>query len=504
MEEKSARFYRVGELLERMLDLEDVAAVRESWIPREFTPGYGLVYSSPATLAYNSPGAEGYGVKRAALAVPESVMLVVSPGCCARNTSGITAMPEYAGRYFYLTLDEADVVTGRYAKRVLPAVREVVALRQARTGRAPSVVFLCATCVDALLGTDFEGIARECERDCGVKVRPAYMYALTREGSQPPMVLVRDAIYSLLERPQGRKKTVGVLGFFQSLQKDCELERVLQALGAEGLVQISGCPDYQSFQELARVSLNLVLHPEARLAAEHLEKRLGIPWIELSRFFDPERNRRQYQALAAALGKPLRDVARFVETTGKPQDGVAAAGKPQEDVETTGKLQAEAGAAGKLQAEAGAAGKLRADEKASGKLQDGVADYVAAQEAVTNAREHLAGKAVAVGECLNGSAFEISAALVSAGIHVSEIYGTLSGTDAPYIRKIAAASPDTRIYFNQHHSMLYYRETGPVSVAIGKDACFYHPDAKHVRFDDPVEWFGYAGVRRLFSSLWEM
>ena len=41
-----------------------------------------LVFSSPATLAYNSPGAEGFGVKRAGLSIPESVMLIVSPGCC--------------------------------------------------------------------------------------------------------------------------------------------------------------------------------------------------------------------------------------------------------------------------------------------------------------------------------------------------------------------------------------------------------------------------------------
>ena len=30
-------------------------------IPSELLSGAGLVYSSPATLAYNSPGAEGYG-----------------------------------------------------------------------------------------------------------------------------------------------------------------------------------------------------------------------------------------------------------------------------------------------------------------------------------------------------------------------------------------------------------------------------------------------------------
>ena len=37
-------------------------------IPRQLISHTHLIYSSPATLAFNSPGAEGFGVKRAGLA----------------------------------------------------------------------------------------------------------------------------------------------------------------------------------------------------------------------------------------------------------------------------------------------------------------------------------------------------------------------------------------------------------------------------------------------------
>ena len=33
-------------------------------IPEQFRSNTHLIYSSPATLAFNSPGAEGFGVKR--------------------------------------------------------------------------------------------------------------------------------------------------------------------------------------------------------------------------------------------------------------------------------------------------------------------------------------------------------------------------------------------------------------------------------------------------------
>ena len=77
-------------------------------LPKQFQSGEHLIYSSPATLAFNSPGAEGFGVKRAGLAVPGSIMLIVAPGCCGRNTSMISSMKEYNNRFFYLCMDETS------------------------------------------------------------------------------------------------------------------------------------------------------------------------------------------------------------------------------------------------------------------------------------------------------------------------------------------------------------------------------------------------------------
>ena len=87
-------------------------------IPGQFKSNMHLIYSSPATLAFNSPGAEGFGVKRAGLAVPDSIMLIVAPGCCGRNTSLISSMREYDNRFFYLMMDETDIVTGRHLKKI--------------------------------------------------------------------------------------------------------------------------------------------------------------------------------------------------------------------------------------------------------------------------------------------------------------------------------------------------------------------------------------------------
>ena len=141
-------------------------------------------------------------------------MLIVSPGCCGRNTSQISSMPQYQNRFFYLQMDETDLVTGRHLKSIPQAVCEIVDFLEVK----PALVMICATCADALLGTDWDRVCRKAEETSGVKVRPCYMYALTREGIRPPMVHVRQSLYSLLEKRERVSTSVNLLGFFSPVR----------------------------------------------------------------------------------------------------------------------------------------------------------------------------------------------------------------------------------------------------------------------------------------------
>ena len=60
---------------------KELAELGINGVPDELQSSKHLIYSSPATLSFNSPGAQGFGVKRAGLAVPGSVMLLVAPAC---------------------------------------------------------------------------------------------------------------------------------------------------------------------------------------------------------------------------------------------------------------------------------------------------------------------------------------------------------------------------------------------------------------------------------------
>ena len=403
-------------------------------LPKQFQSGEHLIYSSPATLAFNSPGAEGFGVKRAGLAVPGSIMLIVAPGCCGRNTSMISSMKEYNNRFFYLCMDETDIVTGRHLKKIPKAVASICESLE----KKPSVVMICITCVDALLGTDMERVCRKAEEKAGLPVRPCYMYALTREGRKPPMVHVRQSLYSLLEPGHKKGNVVNLLGYFSPLVDDCELYTLLQKAGVKTIHEISRCEDFEEYKKMSEANFNLVLHSEARFAAEDFHDRLKIPFIELRRLYQIDKIGSQYQAFGAALGI-----------------------------------------------------EFHAEEQ---KKQ--------AQEAIESFRKVCPDPVFAVGECANADPFELSLALVKYGFKVAEIYGTITGENFIYIRQLKKLSPQTKIFSNMEPTMLYYdpAESG-VTLTIGKDACYYHLNTKGIHWNEEKQPFGYAGVRRLFEAL---
>ena len=412
---------------------KDLAEAGRENIPEELISSKHLIYSSPATLAYNSPGAQGFGVKRAGLAIPGSVMLLLAPGCCGRNTTILSELGGYSERFFYLMMDETDIVTGRHLKKVPQAVEEIYDCLE----KKPSVVMICLTCVDALLGTDMERICKRAQKSVGIPVLPCYMYALTREGRKPPMVHVRQSIYSLLEPRKKKNTSVNLLGHFAPLEDDCELYDLLKQLGVKKIREISRCESYEEYLDMAEANFTLVLDAEARFAAADMQKRRGIPYIELPRLYQLDKIKNQYALFAAALGSKFDDDVYFEEA-------------------------------------------------------------LAAKEAFKAKHPHVV---FAIGEGCNANAFELAFALIRYEFAVAEVFGNLSKEDFVYIEKMAKLSPDTKIYSNLEPTMIYYEPgESPVDIVIGKDAGYYHPEAAQLEWSDDIQPFGYRGVKHFFEE----
>ena len=192
---------------------------------------------------------------------------------------------------------------------------------------------------------------------------------------------------------------------------------------------------------MAEANFNLVLHPEARFAAQDFHEKLNIPSIELRRMYQLDKIQNQYHALAQTLGVTFDDTN----------------------------------------------------------------DYRAASETIERFKTLHPDTVFAVGEWLNADPFELSLARVRYGFKVSEIYGTITEDNFAFIRLLAKLSPDTKVYSNTEPTMLYYADTNSdVTVSIGKDAGYYHPACPNIPWNDEKQPFGYAGVCLLFKRLTEV
>ena len=359
-------------------------------IPEEFVPACHLIYSSPATLFYNSPGAVGFGVKRAALVLPESAMLLVAPNACGRNSTVMSTEEGYADRMFYLPMTETDLVTGRHLSRIPQAISEIMEVADPK----PKAIVICITCVDALLGTDLPRICRKAEEENEVLVIPSYMYAIEREGKKPPMVAIRETLYSLLERPSVDPRSVNLLGFFSEVDPKSDLLSLMKGAGIRTVHQIAAKETLKDYYEMGRANFNIVLHPEAVYAAGTLQKRLGMPYLELHRLYDPERIHNQYRLFGAAVGVTLDDAAMYEEC-------------------------------------------------------------IANREAFA---KQFAGTSVAVGEMCNANPYELAAFLCRMGLKVPSVFSNLTAYDFPFLKQLAEVSPDTKVYTGISPSMVHYEE----------------------------------------------
>jgi len=348
-----------------------------------------LIYSSPATLSFNSPGAKGFGVKRAGLAVPESVMLLVSPACCGRNTSLFRSSPEYKDRFFFQLLDDTDIVTGRHLMKITDAVNEILESLDKR----PSAIMICITCVDALLGTDMERVCRKVTQNCNIPCVACYMYALTREKRLSPMAFVRTSVYSLLEKSERKSRDMNILGFFTPINEKSELYTLLKSAGIVNIRELSRCETFEEYKELSKANFNLLLNPEARHAAQDMQKRLGIPFIEMLRLYQPDKIHNQYRLFKEALNIEFDDMPYY-----------EALKKRIEDF----------------------------------KNKHGILRF-------------------AIGEIQNADAIEMALMLVKEGFKVECVFATVGELNYRFLRSLAALSPMTKIYSNLSPTMLNYR-----------------------------------------------
>jgi len=387
-------------------------------------------------LKYVSPHPSGGCIVRFQLLVPESIVVFVAPSGCGRHGAIAGIQQGYKKRLFILQVDETDIVTSRHLERIPLVVEEILSGIKV----PPKAIFVTATCIDDLLGSDYDSIAKYLEAKHGIPVKAGHMDPTAMDGKTPPQLTVQEVAYNFLQPSrEGNINAVNIIGGVTNIDRRSELHQVLADAGLGTCKHIADCKSFEEFQLMGRSAYNLLIKPAGKLAVEQMKKKLGIP----------------YSYVPAAYG-----LGEIDATYHKLEDffGVEL---------NTSKYRAEA------------------------------------LEAISSHRQELEGLCVSVGAAANASPFELARALTEYGFEVPYIFGRdILATDWVHIKWLKQNFPGIKVFTDEHPSMIgFSRNKLKVDLAIGFDAGYFCSEAKTLLLNSDTQLYGYRGTVALLESM---
>ncbi|WP_432407611.1 nitrogenase component 1 [Wukongibacter sp. M2B1] len=386
-------------------------------------------------LHYCSPSVGGWGVVRVACLVPEAVVLFVIPQGCGRHGAIASYMHKYNRKLFYIYLSEVDLVTGCHMEKINKAVERIIYKHR------PKALLLCHTCVDDLLGSDYEAKAYEIEEKYGIPVRIGTMNPIKKESKKPPELMIQNTIYGFLKNNMKKENTINVIGSFANIDSECEIHELMRGCGYKKLLHIRDMESLDSYMQMAKSKYAFLIKPSGSLAVKHMKKSLNIDYVDVPVSYRKEDIRRNYELIGNMLGVKM-DVDKYE--------------RQSEDV-------------------------IRESIRNIGKIS------------------------VAIGTTANACPFELARELVERDIHVPYVFADqLMVSDYEHVDWLSENASYMKVYTTLSPSMIsFIKEENKVDIAIGFDAGYFCSESKTVPLSVDEQPYGYKGVEKLYSRILE-
>lgn len=260
-----------------------------------------------STLSYRLPRNDH---ERTVLQIPGTHALYVGPSSCMRRHS--LAAQKYGNieDVSFLRVTQADVVSGGYEELIAEAVEYLL-----KTSKKPiHAFFIELFCIDDFLGTDdlaLMGLLESTYPACRFITQHIHPVAMNEA------LTMSDAkhfnMYSLInaEPPEKHDNGITVLGAFVPFNPESELHEILRQCDRGPLRYLFTCDTFEEYQDLGKSRLSLVARSLAQGTAEHLSKRLGIPFMFFNACYDIKEIERLYARMACMLEAPMPDIAAW-------------------------------------------------------------------------------------------------------------------------------------------------------------------------------------------------
>ncbi|MBI4825232.1 MAG: nitrogenase iron-molybdenum cofactor biosynthesis protein NifN [Nitrospirae bacterium] len=228
--------------------------------------------------------------------IADTAHIVHGPIACCGNTwegRGTLSLNGNLHRMGFTTdMNEIDIVYGSEEKLYAAIIKTFEAVK-------PKAIFVYATCVSGLIGEDIESVCKKAETEIGVRVIPVNAPGFVGPknlGNRIAGEVLLDHVIGTGELPSKiitppspsylkRGADINLIGEYNIAGDLWLVEPVLKKAGMQILSRITGDSTFEEITYAHHAKLNVVVCSRALInVAKEMEKRYGIPYIEVSFF----------------------------------------------------------------------------------------------------------------------------------------------------------------------------------------------------------------------------
>jgi len=265
--------------------------------------------------------------------IKDMVHLVHGPIGCAYFTWGTRrnfAKAEEGGDNFLnycvcTDMKETDIVFGG-EKKLKKAIDEVVKIFK------PEAISISATCPVGLIGDDIEAIAREAEKEHGIKVIPSrcegYRGVSQSAGHHIASNVLMEHLIGTEELENPTPFDINIFGEYNIGGDLWEFKPILEEIGYRIVSTFTGDGSFHKLAQAHKAKLSILLcHRSINYTNRMMEEKYGVPWLKvnyvgtkttekslrkMAEFFDnPEITRKTEEIIAEEKAKYETEIERF-------------------------------------------------------------------------------------------------------------------------------------------------------------------------------------------------
>jgi nitrogenase molybdenum-cofactor synthesis protein NifE len=219
--------------------------------------------------------------------IADSAHIIHGPiACCGNSWEGRGSLSSKGNLHrmgFTTDMSGMDIIYGSEEKLYKAVLQTYESVK-------PKAIFVYATCVSGLIGEDIEAVCKKAETATGIRVIPVNAPGFIGPknlGNRIAGEVLLDHVIGTGEPPEGmtEKSLINLIGEYNIAGDLWLVEPVLKKAGIRVLSRMTGDSTFKEITYAHRAKLNVVVCSRALInVAREMEKKYGIPYVEVSFF----------------------------------------------------------------------------------------------------------------------------------------------------------------------------------------------------------------------------